>query len=243
MKTIGSPFFVVRCFTAETMPPTVTTSPSRRRSMSASAQSVLRRSCSRIECSGCSETYSPRTSFSSRSSSPFSNSSAEMGTFSSFSSSPNSELCPSSRSVCVRAPWDNAASKAASIPFRVAPVESSAPHLTSDSSARLFDACGSTRSQKFQIDSNCPDSSRARMMRAHVRGAVGDQGVAGSVRLVERVILGGLGVLPELLRHAGGDAIRRAPLEELVLEGRHQLVDLLADRLAQILGLEEREAG
>ena len=50
MNTIGSPFFVVSCLIAPTMPPTVTTSPSRRRSSSASAQSVLRRSWSRIAC-------------------------------------------------------------------------------------------------------------------------------------------------------------------------------------------------
>ena len=49
MNTIGSPFFVVSCLSAPTMPPTVTTSPSRRRSSSASGQSVLRRSCSRID--------------------------------------------------------------------------------------------------------------------------------------------------------------------------------------------------
>ena len=44
------------------------------------------------------------------------------------------------------------------------PVESSAPHLTSDSSARLFTTCGSTRSVKSQIDVNGPPSSRARMI-------------------------------------------------------------------------------
>jgi hypothetical protein len=51
-------------------------------------------------------------------------------------------------------------------PLREAPVESSAPHLTSDSSARLFATCGSTRSVKSQIDSNGPPSSRARDDRA-----------------------------------------------------------------------------
>ena len=63
------------------------------------------------------------------------------------------------------------------------------------------------------------------------------------MRLVEGVVLRGLGVLPELLRDARRDAVLRAALEELVLEGRHQLVDLLADRLAQIVGLGGREAG
>ena len=33
-----------------------------------------------------------------------------------------------------------------------APIESGAPHLTSDSSARLLTTCGSTRSVKSQID-------------------------------------------------------------------------------------------
>jgi hypothetical protein len=41
------------------------------------------------------------------------------------------------------------------------PVESSAPHLTSDSSARLFTTCGSTRSVKSQIDVNGPPPLRA----------------------------------------------------------------------------------
>ena len=39
-----------------------------------------------------------------------------------------------------------------------APLESSAPHLTSDSSARLFTTCGSTRSVKSQSDANAPPS-------------------------------------------------------------------------------------
>jgi hypothetical protein len=43
-----------------------------------------------------------------------------------------------------------------SIPLREAPVESSAPQLTSDSRARLFATAGSTRSVKFQIDVNGP---------------------------------------------------------------------------------------
>ena len=41
-------------------------------------------------------------------------------------------------------------------------MESSAPHLTRHSIARLFTARQSTRSQKFQIDVNSPSSSRAR---------------------------------------------------------------------------------
>ena len=43
-KTIGSPRFVGVCLTSETIPPTVTISPSRRRSSSPSVASVLRRS-------------------------------------------------------------------------------------------------------------------------------------------------------------------------------------------------------
>ena len=45
-------------------------------------------------------------------------------------------------------------------PSRAAPVESSAPHLTRVSSARLLTTCGSTRSQKSQIDANGPSASR-----------------------------------------------------------------------------------
>ena len=193
------------------------------------------------------------------------------------------------------------------------PVESSAPHLTSDSSARLFTACGSARSVNSQIDSNWPPSPRARtiasaaasptfltafrpkrilpsttaksgLRRVDVRRqhldphlvarvdverhavlrvhdgrdqcrhvlvrvvrlepgrAVRDERVAGGMRLVERVVLGRLHVLPELLRDRPGDVVLRAAREELVLERRHQRVDLLADRLAQRLGLGGAEA-
>ena len=55
-NTIASPRFVVMCRTPATMPPIVTTSPSRRRSSSATVASDLRRSWSRIPESGCSET-------------------------------------------------------------------------------------------------------------------------------------------------------------------------------------------
>ena len=224
------------------------------------------------------------------------------------------ELWPASRSACWRPPAPSACSRTSSMPLRVAPVESSAPHLTSDSSARLFTTCGSTRSQKSQIDSNGPPSSRAAtiartavsptfltafspkrifpsttaksaaehvhvgrqhldphllargdverhaVLRVHDRrderrhvlggpvrlqvgGAVGDQRVAGGVRLVERVVLRLLHVLPELVRDRRRDAVRRAALEELVLQGGHQRVDLLADRLAEIVRLGRREAG
>ena len=52
------------------------------------------------------------------------------------------------------------------MPIREAPVESSAPHLTSDSSARLFTTCGSTRSVKSQIVANGPPSFARRDDRA-----------------------------------------------------------------------------
>ena len=51
------------------------------------------------------------------------------------------------------------------MPLRDAPVESSAPHLTSDSSARLFTTCGSTRSVNSQIDANGPSSRAATIAR------------------------------------------------------------------------------
>src|SRR5207249_4214469 len=72
------------------------------------------------------------------------------------------ELWPARRSCCWRWPHASACSSTSSIPRRESPVESSAPHLTSDSSARLLAAEGSTRSQKSQIDVNSPPSSRAR---------------------------------------------------------------------------------
>ena len=53
---LGSPRFVVTCFSADTIPATVTTSPSRRRSISARGQSVFRRSSPRTRSRGWSET-------------------------------------------------------------------------------------------------------------------------------------------------------------------------------------------
>ena len=50
------------------------------------------------------------------------------------------------------------------MPLRGEPVESSAPHLTSDSSARLLTIAGSTRSVNSQSDANRPPSSRAAMI-------------------------------------------------------------------------------
>ena len=83
----------------------------------------------------------------------------------------------------------------------------------------------------------------ARVVRAQPGGAVGDERVAGGVRLVERVVLRLLHVRPELVGDAGGDPVRRAALEELLLQRGHQRVDLLADRLAQVVGLGGGEAG
>ncbi len=62
------------------------------------------------------------------------------------------DACPTRRSECWRAPQASACSSTASIPLRDAPVESSAPHLTRLSSARLFTTWGSTRSQKSQSE-------------------------------------------------------------------------------------------
>ena len=70
-----------------------------------------------------------------------------------------------------------------------------------------------------------------RVVRLEPGGAVRDERVAGGVRLVEGVVLRGLHVLPELLRDRGRHVVRGAALEELVLEGRHERVDLLPDRL------------
>ena len=82
----------------------------------------------------------------------------------------------------------------------------------------------------------------ARVVRAQPGGAVRDQRVAGGVRLVERVVLRLLHVVPELARDRVGRVVRDRALDELVLQRRHQRVDLLADRLAQVVGLGGREA-
>ena len=77
----------------------------------------------------------------------------------------------------------------------------------------------------------------AGMVGAKPRRAVRDQRVAGRVSLVEGVVLRLLHVLPELVGDCGRDAVLRATGEELPLERRHQLVDLLPDRAPQRLGL------
>ena len=83
-----------------------------------------------------------------------------------------------------------------------------------------------------------------RIVGAQVRGAVGDQRVAGGVGLVEGVV----GARTSILAHSGCAIAAETPLaaqpvDELVLERRHQARDLLADRLAQIVRLGGREAG
>ena len=80
--------------------------------------------------------------------------------------SPRSKIdpCPAILSACERPPHDRACSTHSSIPRRVAPVESSAPHLIKDSSARLFAHCGSTRSVKSHSVSKGPPSLRAAMI-------------------------------------------------------------------------------
>ena len=82
----------------------------------------------------------------------------------------------------------------------------------------------------------------ARVVRPQPGRAVRDQRVAGGVRLVERVVLRRLHVLPELVRNGRCRPGLRAALEELLLERRHQVVDLLADRLAQVVRLGRRKA-
>jgi len=59
-------------------------------------------------------------------------------------------------------------------------------------------------------------------------GAVGDQGVAGGVALVERVVAGGQEVVPELARHAFGHAAGAQAGHEGFLKAAHELHVLLA---------------
>ncbi len=62
------------------------------------------------------------------------------------------------------------------------------------------------------------------------------------MRLVEGVVLRLLDVVPELPRHLLRRRVADAAGDELVLQRRHQLVDLLADRLAQVVRLGRAEA-
>ena len=87
--------------------------------------------------------------------------------------------------------------------------------------------------------------------RGHVLGrvvglqpgrAVGDQRVTGGVRLVERVVGGLLVRLPEPVdRRCGSVPDARQPSRNSGFELGHRLAVLLADRLAQVVGLRRRE--
>ena len=72
---------------------------------------------------------------------------------------------------------------------------------------------------------------------------VRDQRVTRGVRLRERVVGRLLDVLPQLLGGRRRHVLARGALEELVLERVHERADLLADRLAKVVGLGDREAG
>ena len=69
--------------------------------------------------------------------------------------------CPRRASSCALDALASAVPRTSSIPLRGSPVESSAPHLIKHSTARLFTARASTRSQKSHTDSNGPPRSRA----------------------------------------------------------------------------------
>ena len=153
-----------------TMPPIVTHEPSLQSSAAAaSGTSTFSRSASRTCLSGCAEMNSPIASFSTASSSCCSNSSAGIGGCdgaANAAAAPPSRRRPSPPSMSKIEPWPICASSwafwpaawacssTASMPLRVAPVEPNAPHLTSASIAFLLTRCGSTRSQKSQIDAN-----------------------------------------------------------------------------------------
>jgi len=70
------------------------------------------------------------------------------------------DACPRIASSCAFWPEACACGSTSSIPLRVSPVESNAPHLIRHSIARLLTARASTRSQKSQIDSKGPSASR-----------------------------------------------------------------------------------
>ena len=81
------------------------------------------------------------------------------------------------------------------------------------------------------------------VVRFEPRGSVGDQRVAGGVRLVEAVVRRTLVGRPKLLDHLLAGPGPPAPFEELGLELGHRLAVLLADRLAQVVGLGAAESG
>ena len=71
------------------------------------------------------------------------------------------EPWPDSASSCAFAPEACACGSTDSIPLRVAPVESSAPHLIRLSIAFLLTVRQSTRAQKSQIEVKAPPAARA----------------------------------------------------------------------------------
>ena len=145
------------------MPPTVTISPSRRRSSSASAQSVLRRSWSRIAVQRMlGDVEAERLLLEPQQLALLvlvarrsAGGGAALG--SGLVAEVEDRALAGEPVGLLRGRPRRAPRRARrACPFRESPVESSAPHLTSDSSARLFTTCGSTRSVKSQIDANGP---------------------------------------------------------------------------------------
>ena len=81
------------------------------------------------------------------------------------------------------------------------------------------------------------------MVRLQPRGLVRDEAVADAVRLVERVVGERLDRVEVALRELGGVTVADAALDELAPLLRDELADLLAGRLAQVVGFFERVAG
>jgi hypothetical protein len=81
------------------------------------------------------------------------------------------------------------------------------------------------------------------VVRLEIGGAVGEQGVTGRMGLVERVVAGGLTEPPQVGCDLRVGAAGDAAADELVLQGRHQHLVLLAHGLAQVIGARGREAG
>ena len=191
----------------------------------------------------------PSVSFSIASSSRRSNSTAEIGGRCwaleppspppPAAASPKSKIepwpsCASSWAFC---PADCAAGSASSIPLRVAPVESSAPHLTRHSIARLLTARESTRSQKSQIEA-IGASSRARRIASTARVAdVLHRVEAEADRLLgdDEAVVGGV----DVGRQHVDPHLRAAVDEERHLVfGVHHRGDHRRHVLGRIVGLE-----
>ena len=83
---------------------------------------------------------------------------------------------------------------------------------------------------------------RDRMVRLQPRGLVRDEAVADAVRLVERVVGERLDGREVALRELLGVTVAHAALDELRALLRDELADLLAGRLAQVVGFFERVA-